>query len=145
MFNNKISYATIKAMSETTKSWLPKDLQGLDYKTVAWYTPSYANWSYQVVAAKVQDDEGNEQDMYLLTQFGQVKGCRSVYPEMTEDTVYTVVKDGKTWGGRKFTGRNKQMDLFEAAEVAATHGGIIMETVLDGDGWEVLTRVYKED
>lgn len=141
----KINYATIKAMSETTKSWLPKDLTGLDYVDVAYYTPSNANWSYRVVMAKVQDDEGNEQDMYLLTQFGQVKGCRSVYPEMTEDTTYTVVKDGKTWGGRKFTGRDKQMDLFEAAEVAATHGGIIMETVLDGDGWEVLTRVYKED
>lgn len=43
-------------MSETTKSWLPKDLRGLDYETVGYYTPSYANWSYQVVAAKVQDE-----------------------------------------------------------------------------------------
>lgn len=143
MFHNKISYATVKAMSETTKSWLPKDLTGLDYTDVAYYTPSYANWSYRVVAAKVQDDEGNEQDMYLLTQFGQVKGCRSVYPEMTEDTVYTVTKDGKTWGGRKFTGREKRMDLAEAAEVAATHGGIINEITLDGDGWAVSVRVYK--
>lgn len=145
MFHDKISYAVIKAMSETTKSWLPKDLTGLDYVNVAYYTPSNANWSYRVVMAKVKDDEGNEQDMYLLTQFGQVKGCRSVYPKVTDEKVYTVVKDGKSWGGRKFTGRGKRMDLFEAAWVAAKHGGIIDEITLDNDGWGVRVRVYKEE
>lgn len=143
MFHDKISYAVIKAMSETTKSWLPKDLTGLKYVNVAYYTPSNANWSYRVVMAKVKDDEGVEHDMYLLTQFGQVKGCRSVYPEVTENKVYTVMKDGKTWGGRTFSGRSKRMDLSEAAEVAATHGGIIDEITLDNDGWGVSVRIYK--
>ena len=137
MFSDNIKYNTIKMMLGTKKEWLPRTINEVKHaEAIGYYTPSNANWSYHVYEA-----ETNDKAMYLLTQFGQIVGCRTVCAQPTEKVEYFVEKDGKIWGGRKFSGRDKAMTLWEATKVQEKHGGTIIANTLDEDGWVYISRV----